>query len=55
MKKALSILALLLAAATASAQNDSVQAKPHSFTVSGQHWSRGEIRYGALPDEDVAL
>ena len=52
MKKALSILALLLAAATASAQNDSVPAKPHSFTVSGQHWSRGEIRDGALPDED---
>ncbi|MBQ1708338.1 MAG: hypothetical protein II026_04655, partial [Bacteroidales bacterium] len=52
MKKALSILALLLAAATASAQNDSVPAIPHSFTVSGQHWSRGEIRDGALPDED---
>ena len=52
MKKILILAVAMLQATLGLAQPDTLDSRnAHSFQLNGQHWTRGEWRYGALPSE----
>lgn len=60
MKQMILLISCLLWVLPAEAQTDTLQEplKQHQFSISAQHWTRGEFRHGALtskPKENLAL